>query len=291
MFLNELLISLDCDVTPEPETDKGTRPEYDVKPPSGQPFILEAKTVTGESSAEASLNRREYLLYDELNNRIKTPDFFLKIPRIIRDHKSNPPIKAIATQLQDWLDGLNYDQVNKQYLEHRTRPKRVISINNWELEFGIIPKSERARGDIEIQPVGLFPTKAEWSKTESDLRKALKKKVYKYGIFNQPYIIAIDYLDDADMWEINEALFGKDGVFVDKGSRVSAVIFIQNLRPWTIPISQWALFKNPESDYPCPEILYHLPIAQLSNTSIALKDGLSICEVIEWDTDWSPYHS
>lgn len=164
-------------------------------------------------------------------------------------------------------------------------------IDDWHLEFGAIPKNPDARGDEKIRPIGILSTKVEWSTTSGDIHKALKKKIYKYGKLGQPYVIAIDYLDFADAWEVNEALFGEDGVFTCKGKRVSAVIFIQNRRPWSIPASQWALFKNPESDYPCPEILCHLPIAQLTNSNITIKDGLSICEVIEWDTDWFPCHS
>lgn len=98
MFLNELLIFLKCDVTPEPETDKGTRPEYEVKPPNGQPFILEAKTVTGESSDDAASNRREKQLYDSLDNIVISPDFFLKI-QIHGYPESNPPVKRLIKEL------------------------------------------------------------------------------------------------------------------------------------------------------------------------------------------------
>ncbi len=99
LSLHSLLRRVNCKVEVHPELPGNTkRPEFLSTEPDGREVFLEARLAGCESEAEASTNRLKDTVYDVLNRRIKTNDFFVDVS--IRGTPKQQPSGAT------WLDSL-----------------------------------------------------------------------------------------------------------------------------------------------------------------------------------------
>jgi hypothetical protein len=116
----------------------------------------------------------------------------------------------------------------------------------------------------------------ELTKTKDAIRDAIGKKATRYGSLDRSYIIAVNVLSPfVDQEDILDALFGseqvtfpldmpddqppilsraRDGVWFGpsgpKNTRVSGVLIVKNLTPWSIGHSDVTLYHNPSTHHP-----------------------------------------
>jgi hypothetical protein len=308
LCLHETLLCLSCRVTlhhnVSPNTSK--HPDFLAEPPDEKKIYLEATVVTGESIQEKGMRNTEKAVYDEIDQRVNSPNFFIGM-NISGSPKTKPPIRQIVTFLQDRLDALKPDQFDNEPNDGLwdKLPRWHYFHDGWEIEFFPIPKKPSARGKPNVRPIGLQSYGMRASVSHEKLKKAIRKKVSRYGELKQPYIVAVDVLDHVDRTDIMNALFGDEqyvyqftesdfeppmmsrshnGIWISPqgvvNTRLSAVLIAVQLLPWNISSSHLCLYHNPWAQYPYESVLNCFPQALGKDGRMTWLNGKSIGEVL-----------
>ena len=110
LYLHHLFRFAGAKVTVHPYRGRGKRrPDFRVLFPNGQPFLVEAVTVTEESAEDRKAGKRLSVVYDVLN-RAKSPDFFFHL-RHFGLPKTPIPAARIRNAIENWLTGIDYHAV------------------------------------------------------------------------------------------------------------------------------------------------------------------------------------
>jgi hypothetical protein len=253
------------------------------------------------------------VVYDALD-RLDSPNFFLGV-QVRGVLKKAPPAKHIRAFLTRKLAGLDPDEVaaNQAATGRPTSPKWNYQDAGWRITFFPIPKSLEGRGKPGVRPIGIRFGQPRYEAPQSVLRDAILPKAGRYGdLDGLPYVIAVN----AMMWptrqsEALDALFGEvqvsvtwrpddsheeevsrrlDGVWTSPSgpryTRVSGVLLLVRLGPWTIPNVEVCLYLNPWAASPYSGQLTQLPNAIIENESVKWQPGESTGAILQLSSTW-----
>jgi hypothetical protein len=314
LFLHELLLRLGCRLEIHPKlVGTAKRPDFLVESDAGGSFYLEAAVATGKSQSEASTKAISRKLHDILD-RIDSPNFFIgwKVEKASQDP---PPARAIKAFLKQSLASLDPDQVtiDLNYRRSKTLPRWTYSHHGWMIEFFPIPKSPRIRGEAGVRTLGYEEEGPKWVDTRTPLRDVILGKAGKYGKLDVPYVVAVNSLAwHLDKVDAMEALFGKeayvymqtrtgfsgpkfqrnaDGVWTSptgpRYTRLSAILLIEGLLPWSLSKCLICLHKNPWTEKALQSPLDRLPRAlPTSDEKLEWLDGEQLHTILGLSPGW-----
>ncbi len=306
LYLYNMLLNFGFNIEIHPKVEREKRLEFKVFKQGNSLFLLEATTVM-PTEEEKSAEAVESHVYDVLNREIHSSDFFIGI-EIAKRSPLSPSAKKMSKFISQELRRLNYNELiqklNKNGIEGMPRWKWTG--NGWEIIFFPIPKSPEMRGKRGVRPIGIFPPKVFYIRTDKKVRKNLKKKATRYGEIDLPYVIAINVLSDVacDREDIELALFGAsppsniktltkvDGFWYGpegpQNQRVSAVLILNNLRPWDIAKVTPILWHNPWAKRPFNTNYWKLPqiVFDLNSNKLKENQGISAQELFKLDSTW-----
>ena len=151
-----------------------------------------------------------------------------------------------------------------------------------------------AGANITITPQGVGPASdnpvAVWSRgvrcmhTDEKLCRALNRKASRYGTMKVPFLVAASLCEMADERDFANALLGKEAFMVSvagdsppapfrqpdglwwgpkgpQNTRVSAVLLVAELFPWSVAARQPIVYHNPWAEHPLPPDI--LPLTQM----------------------------
>lgn len=316
LFLHELLLRLDCQVTLHPTVpNEAKTPDFLVKSPDGERFYIEATIVTNEPAAEAAAQARMNDVYDVLNRHVYSPDFFLWV-EIEGVPTTPPPAKEIASFVNRHLAELNPDEIIRLYElgKFEEIPQWSFEHVGWKIEFRPIPKKIEARGKPGIRPIGILSTGVQLVDHRTPIREAITRKAGRYGDLDLPYVVAVNVLEGIDEIDIAEALFGREqftvvfspgrpdepvdirmsrlpnGAWTRAGgpryTRVSAVLLATELYVHNIPRANLRLYHNPWAQRPCQSVLTRLPQAIPKDDRMEYVEGESIEAIFGFPALW-----
>jgi len=312
LFLHKLFIDMDCEVKPIQTKERENTPDFLITTSLGERFYLEAKVIMQKGEEESANERMQRVVYDTLNRKINSPDFFIKLK--IRGHpRSAPSGTKLAGKLQQWIDGMNYDDVLETYnINKRNVPTYNYDDDGWKIEFSLIPKSIAARSKERISPLGMRVHEPRWEDTSERISKAIEEKASKYGKPKHPLIIALNMMSMIDTEDFIAALYGNEGLVLDKDSlsegyltrdgngaytrgpryvntRASGVMLFINLRLENFLNCPAMFAPHPAPDFPCPTFLRQFPTVSFNAGDITIEIGKSIKELIKIDSfTWNP---
>ena len=247
----------------------------------------------------------------EATNRARDPNFMVNI-EIIQAGSERPRAADIIGPLEEWLSTLDPDEVSRQVEVGSGPPNLVLAVRGWIIEYDAWPVKPERRGE-RGRLIGAYPAvSASISNETLRLRDLLKFKGGRYGTPDRPLVIAfLNTSGFTEEPEMTEALFGteafeytpgqtdsgrmvrqRDGYWRQgppkRGSRVSAVLFGQNIYPWRIIGEMPSLWLNPWADKPLND---SLPLRTLTAYDTGhvhqVQDGtMSPEELFELPTDW-----
>lgn len=315
LFLHELMIKLDCRVTPHPPIPNTTKtPDFLVEPSDADSFYIEAVLATYESADEVAAESRKNIVYDILNREVASSDFYLWL-RLRGTPATPPPAKKIASFVNSRLAKLDPDEVSLLHEKGRMAdaPCWIFEHDGWIIDFRPIPKKPEARKKEGVRPLGAFSS-GEWTDSRTPLLEAITKKAGRYGKLNLPYIVAVNSTEFVDEIDVTEALFGKEqfNVFVSETksrepveplmsrvldgawtspegpryTRVSAVLLAIRLSPWNIAQCDVSLYHNPWAQKPYRSVLNRLPQAIVESNHIKRMEGVTIAEIFDIPESW-----
>jgi hypothetical protein len=309
LYLHALLVRTGLTVTPHPTlggTDK--KPDFLAVYGDGAGFYLEAAVVV-ESDEQAARRRVLAAIWDQIN-LVPSPRFWLRV-YLDAEGPTPPPATRLRPFLADWLATLDYDRAVElaQAKRFGELPQREWEVGGWKLRFVALPKVPPNRGPT----IGMYPTEGGVFDPRSEVLPTLKKKAWRYGQLDRPYVIAV-LCDNvvANDGDIEAALYGRmsvnfarvggetfywgakrkaDGLWTPRrGTRVSAIVTASELKPWTVPRVVPRLWTNPWAARPLAD---DLPwAAQASPTETEAPEIAEPIkpphELLGLDPDWPP---
>lgn len=264
LYVHELLIKSGHTVVPHP-TLLGTtkRPDFLASGSSGD-VIVEAKVVTEATNEERARDARLRAFYAAIDERIKSPDYFLSLD--VDGACTEPiPFASWCRKLQIWLDGLDYDEIVLIGRRGTFHQLPVLEIEHDDAIFRARPiaKNEAARGKTGARPLGVLGGGAEWVTSHFTIAEALSRKARRYGALTQQFVIAINCLGPYCDWEeVEEGIYGSEGprsTAPRLSPRVSAVLCGLHVLPWSFTRAEVCLFHNPNATFPYVGPLTSLP--------------------------------
>jgi len=192
-----------------------------------------------------------------------------------------------------WIDSLNYDKIatlgQRQPFDHGPR----LELNHKGLNLTVEPiaKKGSARGKPGVRPIGIRVPEACWVTSRAKICGSIRKKASRYGELKLPYIVVINCIGAyADWEEIREALYGADGLWHSPThpsfTRLSGVIAIHGLFPYSVPRAEICLFHNPHASFPYRSTLTTLPQARLNNGNFEMSSGVHPREALGLSAVW-----
>jgi hypothetical protein len=304
LFLHELLLRLGCRITihPVPSNTTAKRPDFLVECGSCEPFYLEAVVATDTSEKEMAAIARMNEVYDTLG-RMKSPNFFIGMK--LEGAPLTPPSGAkIRRFLENRLSSLDPDRL-------ANLPPWHYEHEGWNIDFSPIPKSKSTRGRAGIRPIGFQFHGVHIIDSWSAIKNAVVKKAGRYGDLDLAYVVAVnavcEHVDDID---VTQALFGQEQLvvsFTNQGkikeetrapngawisatgpryTRVSAVLSLYGLFPWSVPRANVCLYHNPWAQRPYACSLTCLPQAVVEGNYIKRKVGDSLEATLGLPPTW-----
>jgi hypothetical protein len=289
------------------------RPDFQAVGPDGSSTVIETVLAYEESAKQRATKRRIAQAYDALD-RLDSPDFFLWI-RLEGTPGSSVPGRKLRSEVARFLASLDHGLVLKTFQEHGLDALPVLAFRHDGCVFKIspFPKSNGARGKSGLRPVGVMGLDgARFVDHKAPTRDAVKEKARYYGRFRRPFVVAVNAPDHhLDKIDIMEALFGSetfvlrggqgvqsepemirqpDGAWVGPrgrtNTRVSAVLVVSSLTPWSAAAYSPELYLNPYARYPYVGPLLTLPSHRPVGERLERFAGRDGRELIDLPEGW-----
>ncbi len=312
LVLHELLLRGGCQILAVEPSIAGTErsPDFLAQTEAGERFYLEATLATGRSRQQEGADRRLREALQAIDS-VLSPDFFLDV------HMTGTPAapisgRSLGRRLEAWLQTLEYEQICAQWSNQTSvRPLFAYEQHGVNFRITVIPR-QQTRGTTErghaiagrmLAPLSVQPQEA--------IRTAVLSKAGRYGELDAPYIIAVNALSTyAHEDDATDALFGTeivsvrhnaegfeervcrkaDGVWYGpRGStntRVSAVLFTERLKPWSLAQRKAQLFVNPWARRPIATSPLTIDVREVREERLHRTTGRSIAELLDLWEGW-----
>ncbi len=312
LFIYTLFKHQGFEITIHPEIpNSNKRPDFLLKK-NNYEFYVEAKEARAKTEAEEAFEKRTNQLYDSLD-KIKSPNFLLKIDELIIKSTNQPSIKKAIDKIEREASKYDPDKIaaelNKIGLENVT--KIIHDDDNLKLIVSLIPKIPSARTIDKGRAIGMFPMESFWGGMEESIKDSFTKKAKKYGELDKPYFIcinAIGILGDGD-FDVENAIWGSlawtwstnpnnrnerwgrgnDGIFLGKnGPRCKNVsgVLVTKVREYNIPTASYWFAKHPFSDNAANFELFNLTHYSVKAGQITKQTGQTIGEILNLEPLW-----
>jgi hypothetical protein len=311
LLVHDTLRRLGFTVTCHPQLDDiGTHPDFLVENDDCS-FYVEAK-ILGEDKIDADREQRRRRVYDEINDRVISEKFWLRV-QVDDETKKSPAVSGLAKDLQAWLDRLDPDEVRQQFdrggtfgVEGHTWRDNTAG---WQLTFFPMAKNSHVDGD---RVLGTFGGEARWIDDTTSIREALDGKARKYGkALGRPLVVALGlfrmFVDDTD---VMDALYGDAVLLIDpntgdqtsyrkpngvwigpNGARrdqLSAVVICEHSDAWRAAKLEPHLWVNPWAAEPLECELPYMDVSKVDENGFVGKQGslAPLRELLELPEDW-----
>lgn len=274
LFLHELLLRLDYDVTCEIAMPNGRNIDFLVR--RGEHSMYVEATTAGSSPAERAAEARRNRLYRELDS-VRTSEFMLGIEIRMAGPGDLPNVGVLRNRVQAWLTTLSAaDDVARD----QAPPIFAWEDAGWALTIEAFPVRPELRGLRVVRPLGMFMDETGGLiDDETRLRRALRRKApSRYGDLTLPYVIAVNEhpweFSDFE-WHRTNVMYGAEAVAFGSGQptrsirrpdghwrgpgqrprnrRLGAVLFGARVYPWRPGEADLEWWANPFAITSVPE--------------------------------------
>lgn len=281
LYCCELIRGHGLSVKPHPttETEKSTHPDFLVSR-GNEPICYVECTLAADPMVAPAEQARRNVVLDGLN-KLDPRHFFITV-EFATVGKSSPSVGKLRHQIEMWLRSLDDAPQDDSAFEVDSPATRTWNVDGWTLTFHAHRSN---RNDSGTKRRGISGQMEGMRRIDSSgrLRKTLLEKVKRYGRdLKLPYVIAVNSLDDIlEDCDVMEALFGEmryainiktgrsykertnNGLWTRKKGyryrRVSAVLVIGNLTPWTLWTAPAVLWHHPAPSYSLQPSVWRLP--------------------------------
>lgn len=290
------------------------RPDFEVAFGRAPTVLVESVTVDEVSREARAARARLQDVYNALN-KVAAPDYFLHVEDYGR-LRSPVPGKPLRRHVQQFINGLSYESVRAAASDGvlAALPRTVFEHDDWRIVVSVIPVSPAHRGDPAHRPVGMIgPGEPYWVDHHTPLRDAVRKKARKFGRLRRPLVICVNAAGlHIEKIDVIQALFGTeqfvihqdpdpskrepqlqrkpDGAFRGprgpQNTRVSAVLVVSSLLPWTVSVHEPALYLNPWARHPLGNHFSALTTHKPVGNRLVEQPGQPVAELLGLPEAW-----
>ena len=314
LYLHELLVLAGYKVTVAGTDDPGAgekKPDFIAQRSSEPEFYLKATLATDKPATEVSADARVHRLYDALNYKLDSPDYFVGL-ELYSKSRTDVPERKLLNFVKDFFRTIDRDECIQIFQNDglAALPRRLFDNNGVVLAIYPIPKSDKARARSGIRSIGTVgPGEACIVDGDYALRTAVTKKATRYGELRKPYIVAVNAVNqDLEDIDIMNALLGRETVVINTirktplftrepngawagptgpvNTRVSAVLVVSLLTPWSIRAYSPIVYHNPWAKYPCPHVLPDIHSARVIGNQMRVIQARSAQQIFRLPETW-----
>lgn len=251
--------------------DKDNRPDFLVNRGPASMYV-EATVVMNTDSP----NSDAFDWVCDCINDAENPNFMVD-PEIVRYGKQRPSRRKIIDPLENWLATLDADQALADMYAGRELPRKELPAGDWIVDYAAHPVLPDCRG-MPGRRIGIYPTRpAAFGNDSKKLLKKLKQKGSKYSKLekplDKPLVVAMMTCNSVFEFDLKSTLFGDVNLVVPRnpaepvryehkfngywrpgpdprGTRMSAVLFGDTMRPWVVADRLPELWLNPWATNP-----------------------------------------
>lgn len=301
LFLNEIFRRLGYSTFVHPQMPESNKtPDFLFK--NGEvEFFLEAKLAI-ETDDTIKIRDIESRIYQGIRE-IKNPNFFISIDSIELEGEGYPSIKKFTHFLNEEIANINPD-----VLHTLTEPWQELEYSDKaiSIKLRVSARTNKSRANAKALEIGSTPIKTRMGNSVETFKKAILKKSGRYGTFNQPMIVAVNFISNWGLYqnEIIQSLFGtekisislrgydpfyfreRNGVFMGpqgpQCTRISCVI-VSSVNPVNLENPYFTVFHNPFSNNPLCKDLIPFNQYYLNGNTLEYKEGKKIGEILNND--------
>lgn len=264
-----------------------TTPDFLVNSGTAEMYV-ECTVVFANEGPVTSNPAIEAWIYDCIN-RVQNRDFLVGLT-IEGEGTQQPSAAEITRPLEKWLLSLDPDAVEADLRsagdqsELSILPEKRFTVRDWTLLFVAFPNPPDKRYEGG-RLLGSLPPRAAFMVRNIDrIQDAVKQKGRHYEL-DKPLVVAVlSVTAFAEQDDVTDAMFGRKvvqhypgdptsvrlvrqrngywrGPGTDRGTRVSAVLFSQDVRPWSVASHLPAVWINPWAARPITD---HPPLTILT---------------------------
>lgn len=312
LFIYQLFKHQGFEIEIHPEIpNSNKRPDFLLKKETVE-FYLEAKEARDKSKEEEASENRNNQVYDLLN-KIKSPNFFLKIDELVLKTTRQPSIKKAIEKIETEVANYDPDALMEQLTKYGLDNGAKIEYESDDLKLiiSLIPKIPSARNLNEGRPIGMYPIESFWGGSEESIKDSFTKKSKRYGMLDKPYFICINAIGikgEGD-FDVEGALWGslastwstdpnnknermerqRDGIFLDKtGPRCKNVtgVLVTKVMEFNIHVARHWFALHPFTDIPFEFSLFNLTHNYIGNGQVQKVSKQTIGEVLKMNSTW-----
>ena len=312
LFIYQLFKHQGFEIEIHPEIpNSNKRPDFLLKKETVE-FYLEAKEARDKSKEEEASENRNNQVYDSLN-KIKSPNFFLKIDELVLKITRQPSIKKAIEKIETEVANYDPDALMEQLTKYGLDNGAKIEYESDDLKLiiSLIPKIPSARNLNEGRPIGMYPIESFWGGSEESIKDSFTKKSKRYGMLDKPYFICINAIGikgEGD-FDVEGALWGslastwstdpnnknermerqRDGIFLDKTrprcKNVTGVL-VTKVMEFNIHVARHWFALHPFTDIPFEFSLFNLTHNYIGNGQVQKVSKQTIGEVLKMNSTW-----
>ncbi|MGH9891852.1 MAG: hypothetical protein ACREA0_07705, partial [bacterium] len=300
-------------VTVHPRVGRTTRrrPDFCARSHS-ENFLIECVLATNKSTADNAATKRLNQAYDALN-QLSSPDYFVWLS-VSGTPRTPVPGRLFRAFVSSFLKGLVYEDITRAAEaadDLQGLPRTNYHHDGCTITVAPIPKAAHARGTPGSRPIGIVGDgEARWVDARTPVRDAIRAKATRYGRPRRAYVLAVNAVDER-LYKIDimQALFGRETFllgrnvarqpkmvrqpngawFGPKGPmnrRVSSVLVVSQLHPWTVAAHTPAVYMNPFAIYACPPGLLKLPSHRPVKDRLEARKGQNAQTLFQLPPGW-----
>lgn len=204
LILHELLRrqELEIEIHPDLPDDVEKRPDFLVKDSEGNPLYIECILATGKSEAEVSAENLVNAIFQKINEKLRTPQFFWSVS-VLSQGPQTPKAGQIIYDVAGWMKSVDFEDVVTSFEKDglNTACRYLWDNGTWRIEFLPIPKDPAAVG-MPHRPIGVVQGGVQTRSDDEAILEAANFKAKRYGDGARPLAIAINathlMMDDLD---------------------------------------------------------------------------------------------
>ncbi len=302
LFLHELLIRSGCTIIAVEPPIEGSNHSQDflVQAPCGTRFYLEAATASGRSSASSAEEKRLNAAIEAIDC-VESPDFLLGV-RYYGRPTQPLSLRRLRQSLARWLSGLSEIEKGQASLWEYSESGLLFEIEPFR-------RSQPGTG-LGARSIGTLAPEGGWVKVHNSIKRAIEKKANEYSSLDVPFVVAINTLEFSSYDNFIDALFGTEVVrsfringhnYYEDGrqpnglwhslrgasnTRVSAVIGVSRMCPWSFARCQGLFVSNPWARQPIQLSALEIDRTTVNDSTLLISKGRSIFEIFALSSTW-----
>jgi hypothetical protein len=194
LYLHELFARLGFTVAVHPESERGTRPDFELTGNGTRLYLEAVAPIPHYSDADRETAGEATVI--EYVNASHNPNFYLRLRHLIPG-QNTPRKREVVGKVECWLDSLEWDELWSGDLATSTHPEIQLEVGDgWKIGLTAIPIERTTPANPDRPMIAFYRGSAGYPDGLGRVvLPYLEEKSSKYGQLDAPLVIAVWVID------------------------------------------------------------------------------------------------